>query len=129
MCIGRFMLLLASGRRYWPKVFRKASELPITFRGGGSDGVRGNGGDGGGGGYSVGGVTGVTGGTGGGSGRSVIGLAGGAVGGKCGSARLGHGYSRHAPRHVASNAGAFSRRAAAGRQRDVRNRTRWNRRN
>jgi hypothetical protein len=83
-------------------VFRKASVLPITFRGGDGGGVGGDGGVGGGGdsvGGGVSGVTGdvggcggVTGGTGGSSGGSVIGIAGGGVGGKCGGARLAHRY-------------------------------------
>ena len=63
------------GKRYWSKVFREASVLPITFRGGGSSGGVGSGGDGVGG-----GVTGVT------------GDVGGSVGGKCGGARLAHRY-------------------------------------
>jgi len=83
-------------------VLRKVSALPITFLGGGSGGVGGDGGVGGGGdsvGGSVTGVTGnvggcggVTGGTGGGTGRSLIGVAGGGVSGKCGGARLAQRY-------------------------------------
>ena len=85
------------------------SVLPITFLGGGSSGGGGEGGVGGGGdsvggsgdsvGGSVTGVTGnvgaccgVTGGTGGGTGRSLIGVAGGGVSGKCGGARLAQRY-------------------------------------
>ena len=41
---------------------------------------------------NVGGCGGVTGGTGGGTGRSLIGVAGGGMGGKCGGARLAHRY-------------------------------------
>jgi len=73
-------------------VLRKASVLPITFRGG-----VGSGGDSVGGGVTgvaddMGGGGGVAGGTGGSSGRSVIGVAGGGVSGKCGGARLAHRY-------------------------------------
>jgi hypothetical protein len=83
--------------RFW-----KASALPITFRGGSSSGVGGDRGGGGGLDSVGGGVTGVTGhvsgcggvtgSPGGSSCRSVIGVAGGGVGGKCGGARLAHRY-------------------------------------
>jgi hypothetical protein len=102
---GRFYLLAfcsvrLSGKRYWPKVLRKVSVLPITFLGGGSgggDGGVGGGADGVGGGVSgvtgnVGGCGGVTGGTGGGTSRSLIGVAGGGVGGNRGGARLPQRY-------------------------------------
>ena len=72
----------------------------MTFLGGGSDRVGGDCGVGGGGygvGGSVRGVTGnvggcggVTGVAGGSAGRSLIGVAGGGVGGECGGARLAH---------------------------------------
>jgi hypothetical protein len=96
-------------KRYWAKVLRKASALPITFRGSRSSGVAGDRGGGGGvdrvgGGVTgvtgdVGGCGGVTGGTGCCSGRSVIGIAGGCVSRKGGSARLAH-------RNLASQPGA-----------------------
>jgi hypothetical protein len=79
------------GKHYWPKVLRQVSDLPIAFLGssdvgdcvGGSvTGVTG----------SVGGRGSATGRTGGGAGRSLIGVAGGGVGGKCGGARLAHRY-------------------------------------
>jgi hypothetical protein len=74
-------------------VFPKVSVLPITFLGGGDgacgdDGVSGSvtGVTG-----NVGGCGGVTGSTGGGASCSLIGVAGGGVGGKCGGARLAQG--------------------------------------
>jgi hypothetical protein len=75
------------GKRCWAKALRKASALPITFRGGSSFGVGGDRGSDGGFDRVGGGVTGVTGhvggcggvtrGTGGGAGRTFIGVAGG----------------------------------------------------
>lgn len=93
-----FSAIASGGKCYWPKVLRKASVLPITFRGGGSVGGGGIGGVGdglnsvGGGvagvtGY-MGGCGGVTGSTGGSAGRTIISVASGGVGGNCGSARL-----------------------------------------
>jgi hypothetical protein len=93
-------VIASGGKRYRPKVLRKASVLPITFLGGGSGRVGGHCGVGGGA-YSVvggargvrgnvGGCSGVTGGASGGAGSSLIGGAGGGVGGKCGGARLAH---------------------------------------
>ena len=94
----RSELMPRRGKRYRVKVLRKASALPITFRGGSSSGGGGKcGGSGGvdrvGGGVTgvtghVGSGRGVTGGTGGGAGRTFIGGAGGGVGGNCGGARL-----------------------------------------
>jgi hypothetical protein len=92
-----------SGKRCRPEVLRKVSVLPITFLGGGGggggggDGGVGDGGDSVGGGVAgvtghVGGCGGMTGGTGGGTGCSVIGVAGGGVGGNCGGARLAARY-------------------------------------
>jgi len=95
-------VIASGGKRYWPKVLRKVSVLPITFLGGGSGGFGGDCGAGGGGdsvGGSVNGVTGnvggcggVSGGTGGGAGRSLIGVAGGGVSGKRGGARFAQRY-------------------------------------
>jgi hypothetical protein len=83
-------------------VLRKASALPITFRGRISSGGGGDrGGDDGfdrvGSGVTgvtghVGGAGGVTGGTGDGTGRTFIGGAGGGVGGNCGGARTAARY-------------------------------------
>jgi hypothetical protein len=97
-----FSAIASGGKCHWPKMLRKMPVLPITFLGGGSGGVGGIGGVGGGGdgvGGSVTGVTGnvggcggVTGGTGSGTGRSLIGVAGGGVSGKCGGARLAQRY-------------------------------------
>jgi len=76
-------------KHHRPKVLRQASELPIPFRGAGSDGrsvdrvgpcVTGVTGD-------VGGCDSVTGGTGRCSGRSVLRVARGGVSGQCGGAR------------------------------------------
>ena len=90
------------GKRCWAKALRKASALPITFRGGSSSALggdrRGVGGlDGVGSGVTgvtghVGGCGGVTRGTGGGAGRTFIGVAGGDMGGDRGSARLAACY-------------------------------------
>jgi hypothetical protein len=84
-------VVASGGKRYRPKVLRKASVLPITFLGGrvggGGYGVVGGvrcvGGN-------VGGCGGVTGCAGGGAGRGSIGVAGCGVGGKRGGARLAH---------------------------------------
>jgi hypothetical protein len=91
-----------SGKRCWAKALRKASALPITFRGGSSFGVGGDRGSDGGFDRVGGGVTGVTGhvggcggvtrGTGGGAGRTFIGVAGGGMGGDRGSARVAACY-------------------------------------
>jgi len=86
------------GKRYWPKVLRKASVLPITFLGGGSGRVGGDLCGVGGGGYSVvGSVRGVSGNVGGCGG--VTGSAGGGMGGNGGGAPRSS-RSRHAPRHA-----------------------------
>jgi hypothetical protein len=108
-CLEHSQLMPRRGKRYWAKVLRKASALPITFRGRSSSGVSGDRGGGGGGDSVGGGVTGVTGhvggcggvtgGTGGGAGRTFIGGAGGGVGGNCGGARL-------AARYLATRPGA-----------------------
>ena len=76
---------------YWAKVLWKALGLPVTFRGSGSASVGGDcggrgGGDSVGSGVTgvisdVGGCGGVTGGACGSTGRSIIGIAGGGVGG------------------------------------------------
>jgi len=84
-------------------VLRKASALPITFRGRSSSGD-GGGLDSVGGGVTrvtghVSGGSGVTGSTGCGAGRCMIGLAGGCVGGKCGGARS-------ATRHLTTRPGS-----------------------
>ena len=88
-------VVASGGKRYRPKVLRKASVLPITFLGSGRVG-----GDRGGGYGVVGGVRGVagnvsdcggvTGRAGRSSGRSLIGVASGGVGGKRGGTRLAH---------------------------------------
>jgi hypothetical protein len=90
-------------------VFRKASALPIAFRGSSSFGRGGQ--RGGGDGFDrisgcvtgvtdhVGGGGGVTGSTGGGAGRTFIGVAGSSVGGKCSRASL-------AARYLATRPGA-----------------------
>ena len=96
----RYQLMPRRRKRYWAKVLRKASALPITFRDSRSSGVAGDRGGGRGVDRVGGGVTGVTGDVGGCGGmtggacgspcRSVIGVAGGGVGDKCGGARLAH---------------------------------------
>jgi hypothetical protein len=78
------------GKRYWAKVLRKASVLPITFRGSGSAGVGRDCGGGGGGDSVGGGVTGVTGHVGGSGG--VTGGTGGGAGRNCGGARCAARY-------------------------------------
>ena len=100
--IERSHLMPRRGKRYRAKVLRKASALPITFRGRSSFAVGGDRGGGGGldsvsGGVTgvtghVGGSGGVTGGTGGSARRTFIGGAGGGVGDNCGRARCAARY-------------------------------------
>jgi hypothetical protein len=71
------------GKRCWAKALRKASALPITFRGGSSFGVGGDRGSDGGFDRVGGGVTGVTG---------HVGSCGGVTGGTGGGARFAACY-------------------------------------
>ena len=71
------------GKRYWAKVLRKASALPITFCGRSRSGVGGDRGGGDGIDSVGGGVAGVTG---------HVGGSGGVTGGNCGGARLAACY-------------------------------------